>query len=95
MLSRLTVLALLAGLSLGQDVARKEITLDPQTLSRYVGVYQMDANANMLITLENNQLFSKWPSGLRTLRRSSSLTPPRHSPESSFPYRRCRSSSTR
>jgi Domain of unknown function (DUF3471) len=58
MLSRLTVLALLAGLGLGQDVARKEITLDPQTLSRYVGVYQMDSGANMLITLENNQLFS-------------------------------------
>ena len=59
MLSRFTVLALLAGLCLGQDVARKEITLDPQTLSRYVGAYQMDSGANMLITLENNQLFSK------------------------------------
>ena len=59
MLSRFTVLALLAGLCLGQDVARKEITLDPQTLSRYVGAYQMDSGANMLIILENNQLFSK------------------------------------
>jgi len=59
MLFRLTVLVFLTGLCLGQDVARKEITLDPQTLSRYVGAYQMDSGANMLITLENNQLFSK------------------------------------
>jgi hypothetical protein len=59
MLSRFAVLSLLAGLCLGQDVARREITLDPQTLSRYVGAYQMANDANMLITLENNQLFSK------------------------------------
>jgi CubicO group peptidase (beta-lactamase class C family) len=59
MLSRLTLFALLAGLCLGQDVARKEITLDPQTLTRYVGAYQMDSGAQMLITLANNQLFAK------------------------------------
>ncbi len=59
MLSRFVALSLLAGLCLGQDVARKEITLDPQTLNRYVGAYQMANGANMLITLENNQLFSK------------------------------------
>jgi CubicO group peptidase (beta-lactamase class C family) len=60
MLSRLTPLALLAGLCLGQDVAHKEITLDAQTLNRYVGAYQMNSGTNMLITLENNQLFEKF-----------------------------------
>jgi CubicO group peptidase (beta-lactamase class C family) len=53
----------LAALSLGETVKlpgeRKEITLDPKTLSRYVGAYQMGPGASMLITLENNQLFSK------------------------------------
>jgi CubicO group peptidase (beta-lactamase class C family) len=61
MLSRLTLLTLLAGFCLGQDTARKEITLDPQTLSRYVGAYQMGNGTGpvMLVTLENNQLFTK------------------------------------
>lgn len=59
MLSRFTLLTLLAGLCLGQDTARKEITLDPATLSHYVGAYQMTSGATMLITLENNQLYSK------------------------------------
>jgi CubicO group peptidase (beta-lactamase class C family) len=61
MLYRFTLLTLLAGLCLGQDAARKEITLDPQTLSQYVGAYQM-GNGNgpvMLVTLENHQLFTK------------------------------------
>ena len=59
MLSRLMVLILLASSCLGQEVARKEITLDPQSLSRYVGAYQMDSGPNMLITLKDNQLFAK------------------------------------
>jgi CubicO group peptidase (beta-lactamase class C family) len=61
MLFRFTLLTLLAGLCLGQDAARKEITLDPQTLSRYVGAYPMDNSTGpvMLVTLENNQLFTK------------------------------------
>lgn len=61
MLFRFALAALLAGLCLGQDAARKEITLDSQTLGRYVGAYQM-GNGNgpvMLVTLENNQLFTK------------------------------------
>ena len=58
MLFRFTLLTLLAGLCLGQD-ARKEITLDPQTLNRYVGAYQMNNGPVMLVTLENNQLFTK------------------------------------
>lgn len=53
----------LAALSLGEKVTlpgeRKEVTLDPKTLSRYVGAYQMASGANMLVTLENNQLFTK------------------------------------
>jgi CubicO group peptidase (beta-lactamase class C family) len=59
MLSRVALLILLAGSCLGQDIARKEIPLDPQILSRYVGAYQMDSGANMLITLKDNQLFAK------------------------------------
>jgi hypothetical protein len=38
---------------------RKEITLDPKQLSRYVGAYQMQGGPAMLITLEGNQLVSK------------------------------------
>jgi CubicO group peptidase (beta-lactamase class C family) len=53
----------LAALSHGETLKlpgeRKEITLDAKTLSRYVGAYRMDSGANMLITLENNQLLSK------------------------------------
>jgi CubicO group peptidase (beta-lactamase class C family) len=56
MVSRFTLLTLLAGLCLGQDVARKEITLDPQTLNRYVGAYEMASGLYMIVTLENNQL---------------------------------------
>lgn len=59
LLPRFALLTLLAGLCLGQGTTRKEVTLDSQSLSRYVGAYQMGPGANMLITLENNQLFSK------------------------------------
>jgi hypothetical protein len=59
MFSRVALLILLAGSCLGQDIARKKIPLDPQILSRYVGAYQMDSGANMLITLKDNQLFAK------------------------------------
>jgi CubicO group peptidase (beta-lactamase class C family) len=58
MVFRFTLLTLLAGLCLGQD-ARKEIALDPQTLNRYVGAYQMNNGPIMLVTLESNQLFTK------------------------------------
>src|SRR6266478_9181064 len=59
MVSRFALFVLLAGACLAQDAARKEITLDAQTLNRYVGAYQMASGANMLVTLENNQLFTK------------------------------------
>src|SRR5580658_3218306 len=59
MLSRFTLLTLLAGLCLGQDVARKEVALDPQTLNRYVGAYEMASGLYRVVTLENNQLYSK------------------------------------
>jgi CubicO group peptidase (beta-lactamase class C family) len=53
----------LAALAHGETVKlqseRKEITLDPKVLARYVGAYQMAPGVNMLVTLENNQLFSK------------------------------------
>jgi CubicO group peptidase (beta-lactamase class C family) len=53
----------LAAIAHGETVKlqseRKEITLDPKVLGRYVGAYQMAPGVNMLITLENNQLFSK------------------------------------
>ena len=38
---------------------RKEITLDPKVLSRFVGAYQLNPGASMLITLEGSQLVSK------------------------------------
>jgi CubicO group peptidase (beta-lactamase class C family) len=54
---------LLARLAHGETVVlpseRKEITLDPKVLSRFIGVYQMAPGTNMLITLENNQLMSQ------------------------------------
>ena len=50
----------LAAIAHGETVKlqseRKEITLDPKVLARYVGAYQMAPGVNMLITLENNQL---------------------------------------
>ena len=53
----------LAAIAHGETVKlqseRKEITLDPKILARYVGAYQMAPGVNMLVTLENNQLFSK------------------------------------
>jgi CubicO group peptidase (beta-lactamase class C family) len=53
----------LGALALGETVKlqseRKEITLDPKVLGRYVGAYQMAPGVNMLITLENNQLSSQ------------------------------------
>ena len=53
----------LASLAHGETVKlqseRKEITLDPKVLARYVGAYQMAGGPAMLVTLENNQLFSK------------------------------------
>jgi CubicO group peptidase (beta-lactamase class C family) len=38
---------------------RKEITLDPKLLARLAGAYQMAPGVNMLVTLEDNQLFTK------------------------------------
>lgn len=58
MLSRFTLLTLAAGLCFGQE-APHEITLDAQTLARYAGAYQMPSGANMLVTVENDQVFTK------------------------------------
>jgi CubicO group peptidase (beta-lactamase class C family) len=39
--------------------ARKEITASPDSLTKYVGVYSMAAGANMVVTLERDQLYTK------------------------------------
>ena len=53
----------LAAVGLGGTVIltteRKEITLDPKVLSRYVGAYKMAQGVDMVITLDNRQLMSK------------------------------------
>lgn len=59
MFSRFTLLPLLAGFCLSQGSSHKEITLDSQTLNRLVGAYEIAPGVAVLITLENNQLFSK------------------------------------
>jgi len=56
MIRQLTQLALLVSLGLGQSVTHKEITLDSQTLQRYVGAYEVDGD-DLVITLDNNQLY--------------------------------------
>jgi CubicO group peptidase (beta-lactamase class C family) len=58
-----TIATKLAELCHGEAVKlpgeRKEITLDSKVLTRYVGAYRFESGANILITLENNQLFTK------------------------------------
>ena len=53
----------LAALAHGETVKlrgeRKEITLIPQLLERYLGAYQLAPGVEILITRENNQLFSQ------------------------------------
>src|SRR5262249_29375599 len=53
----------LAAIAHGEQVKlpgeHKEITPDPQVLSRYVGAYQWAPGANMLITVDGGQLVSK------------------------------------
>jgi CubicO group peptidase (beta-lactamase class C family) len=53
----------LAALAHGETVTlqteRKEITLDPKVMSRYVGAYQMGPGTNMVITMDGNRLSSK------------------------------------
>lgn len=55
-----TLAALAHGDTVTLQSERKEITLDPEGMARYVGAYQMPGGpAVMLITLENNQLISQ------------------------------------
>ena len=54
---KLAVLARGGSVKLPSD--RKEISLDPKVLSRYVGAYKLNPGGNMLISLEGNQLISK------------------------------------
>jgi len=57
--SRLSLFLALAALCSAQPSTHKEITLDSQTLDRYVGAYQMENGANMLIMMESGQVVSK------------------------------------
>jgi CubicO group peptidase (beta-lactamase class C family) len=52
--SQLAILA--QGGTVTLQTERKEITVDPAVLARYVGVYRMAAGGDMLITLEGSQL---------------------------------------
>lgn len=58
MIRQLTPLALLISLGLGQSVTHKEITLDSQTLQRYVGAYEVDGD-DLVIMLDDNQLSAR------------------------------------
>jgi CubicO group peptidase (beta-lactamase class C family) len=53
----------LAAIARGEKVVlqteRKEITVDPKILARYVGAYRLGPSADFLITLDGNQLNSK------------------------------------
>ena len=51
--------ALAHGETIKLQSERKEIKLDREVLSRYVGAYQMGPGVAMLITLEGDQLISK------------------------------------
>jgi CubicO group peptidase (beta-lactamase class C family) len=57
------IAARVAALAHGETVTlqseRKEITLDPKVMSRYVGAYQMGPGTNMVITMDGNRLSSK------------------------------------
>jgi CubicO group peptidase (beta-lactamase class C family) len=57
------IAAKLAAIAHGEAVKlpaeRKEITVDAKVLARYVGTYELMAGANMLITLDGNQLSEK------------------------------------
>ncbi|HKD79588.1 MAG TPA: serine hydrolase [Candidatus Angelobacter sp.] len=58
MFSRLILLVVLASQCLGQGVTHKEITLDLQTLQRYVGAYDLDGD-QLLITVDKDHLSVK------------------------------------
>lgn len=61
-LTSLVVLTLLLGLSsftVAQNQGRKEVTVAPQVLLQYAGVYELAPNFVMLITVEGNQLMAQ------------------------------------
>lgn len=57
------IAAKLAAIAHGEAVKlpaeRKEITIEPKVLAHYVGTYELMPGANMLITLDSNQLSEK------------------------------------
>src|SRR5579863_1753928 len=59
MIQRLIAVLLLAVCCLAQNADRKEITVSPGILARYVGVYAMAPTVYMTITLADGQLTSQ------------------------------------
>jgi len=59
MIQRFVAVLLLAGSCLAQTPDRKEITVSPDVLSKYVGIYAMAPTVNMTITLADGQLISQ------------------------------------
>jgi hypothetical protein len=59
MIQRFVAILLLAGSCLAQTLDRKEITVSPDVLSKYVGIYAMAPTVNMTITLADGQLISQ------------------------------------
>jgi CubicO group peptidase (beta-lactamase class C family) len=59
MIQRFVAILLLAGSCLAQAPDRKEITVSPDVLSKYVGIYAMAPTVNMTITLADGQLISQ------------------------------------
>jgi len=59
MIQRFVAVLLLAGSCLAQTPDRKEITVSPDVLAKYVGIYQIAPTANMTITIANGQLVSQ------------------------------------
>ena len=57
------IAAKLAAVAHGEPVKlpaeRKEVSVDPKVLARYVGTYELTAGTDMLITLDGNQLSEK------------------------------------
>ena len=59
MIQRFVAVLLLAGSCLAQTPGRKEITVSPDVLAKYVGIYAMAPTVNMTITLADGQLISQ------------------------------------
>jgi hypothetical protein len=59
MIQRFVAVLLLAGCCLAQNPDRKEVTVSPEILANYVGVYAIAPRVNMTITLPDGRLISQ------------------------------------